>query len=83
MINCFTQLDFSVLYWIQHTFRCAVFAAGVSVLLVAMVLFTHLRTLFGLVVLPVKLYLLGTGLILVPFAVMEISKALRRCIKRK
>ena len=25
MINCFTQLDFSVLYWIQHTFRCAVF----------------------------------------------------------
>lgn len=58
-------------------------AAGVSVLLVAMVLFTHLRTLFGLVVLPVKLYLLGTGLILVPFAVMEISKALRRWVKRK
>ena len=25
MINWFTQLDFSVLYWIQHTFRCAVF----------------------------------------------------------
>lgn len=58
-------------------------AAGLSVLLVAMVLFTHLRTLFGLVVLPVKLYLLGTGLILVPFAVMEISKALRRWMKRK
>ena len=58
-------------------------AAGLSVLLVAVVLFTHLRTLFGLVMLPMKLYLIGVGLILVPFAVMEFSKALRRWFRRK
>ena len=58
-------------------------AAGLSVLLVAVVLFTHLRTLFGLVMLPVKLYLIGVGLILVPFAVMELSKALRRWFRHK
>ncbi len=57
-------------------------AALTSVLLVAMVLFTHLRTLFGLVVLPPQLYLLGVFLILVPFGVMEVSKALQRWIKR-
>lgn len=50
-------------------------AALVSIVLVAMVLFTPVRTAFGLAVLPLKLYLLGTGLILVPLIVMELSKA--------
>ena len=56
-------------------------AAALSVLLVAMVLFTHLRKLFGLVLLPLPLYGLGIALILTPFAVTELSKAVRRLLK--
>ena len=51
-------------------------AALVSVLLVALVLFTPLQTAFGLVALPGELYLIGLGLILVPLVVTELSKAL-------
>ncbi len=47
-----------------------------SVLLVALVLFTPLNSIFGLIILPWELYLLGLGLILVPLVIMEISKAL-------
>ena len=50
-------------------------AALSSTLLVALVLFTPLKTAFGLVTLPAKLYLLGVGLILVPLLAMELSKA--------
>ena len=50
-------------------------AALASVLLVALVLFTPARTAFGLVLLPAVDYLIGLGLILVPFVVMEVSKA--------
>lgn len=50
-------------------------AAFLSTALVALVLFTPLRTAFGLVILPGKLYLQGLGLILVPLLVMELSKA--------
>ena len=50
-------------------------AAFVSILLVSLVLFTPLKTAFGLVILPWKLYLIGLGLILVPLVVMELSKA--------
>ena len=50
-------------------------AALASTLLVALVLFTPLKTAFGLVTLPAKLYLLGVGLILVPLLAMELSKA--------
>ncbi|MCD7755588.1 MAG: cation-translocating P-type ATPase [Firmicutes bacterium] len=50
-------------------------AALVSALLVALVLFTPVRTAFALVKLPGRLYLIGIGLILVPLAVMELSKA--------
>ncbi len=50
-------------------------AALVSVLLVALVLFTPVRTAFALVKLPGWLYLIGIGLILVPLVVMELSKA--------
>ena len=50
-------------------------AALVSILLVALVLFTPLKNAFGLMLLPAHLYLIGVGLILVPFVVMELSKA--------
>ena len=51
-------------------------AALTSVLLVCLVLFTPLRTVFGLISLSGTQYLIGLGLILVPLVVMEISKAL-------
>ncbi len=51
-------------------------AALVSVLLMLLVLFTPVGIAFGLVILPGKLYLMSLGLILVPVAVMELSKAL-------
>lgn len=50
-------------------------AALASTLLVLLVVFTPVRTLFGLVALPGKLYGIGLGLILVPVLVMELSKA--------
>ena len=49
-------------------------AALISTVLVALVLFTPLRILFGLVLLPADLYLLALALIFVPLVVMEISK---------
>ena len=51
-------------------------AALTSTALVALVLFTPLRTAFGLILLPWSLYLQGLGLIFVPLLVMELSKAL-------
>ena len=50
-------------------------AALVSILMVALVLFTPLATPFGLIRLTGQLYLIGVGLILVPLVVMEIAKA--------
>ena len=50
-------------------------AALVSVLLMALVIFTPVSTVFGLITLPWWLYLAGLGLILVPLAVMELFKA--------
>ncbi|MBQ6716968.1 MAG: cation-translocating P-type ATPase [Clostridia bacterium] len=50
-------------------------AALLSVILVALVLFTPVATAFGLIALPVKLYLIALGLILVPLLVMELAKA--------
>jgi Ca2+-transporting ATPase len=50
-------------------------AALVSILMVALVLFTPVRVAFGLLLLPMELYLLGLGLVLVPVVVMELSKA--------
>lgn len=49
-------------------------AALSSTLLVALVLFTPIGKAFGMVTLSWQLYLLGLGLILVPFVVMEIGK---------
>ncbi len=51
-------------------------AALASILMVALVLFTPVRTAFGMVALPAGLYLMGLGLIIVPIVVMELSKAL-------
>lgn len=51
-------------------------AALLSLLLIALVLFTPVSVAFGMATLPWKLYLLGLGLALVPVAVMELSKAL-------
>jgi len=50
-------------------------AALASMLLVALVLFTPLSGIFGLIYLPAKVYMIGLGLILVPLLVMEIGKA--------
>ena len=51
-------------------------AALVSVILVLAVLFTPLRIAFGFVILPLWLYALALGLVLVPLAIMEICKAI-------
>ena len=51
-------------------------AALASTLLMALVLFTPIRGVFGLIALPANLYLIGFGLILVPLVVMELSKLL-------
>ena len=51
-------------------------AALISTSLVCLVLFTPLRTVFGLITLTKNLYLQGLGLILVPVLVMELMKAL-------
>lgn len=51
-------------------------AALISLLLVAIVLFTPLSSIFGLMYLPAKLYLIGLGLIFVPLVLMEIAKLL-------
>ncbi len=56
-------------------------AALISTLLVAVVLFTPLRVAFGLVLLPVNLYLIALGLILVPLVIIELSKMLRHIKK--
>ena len=50
-------------------------AALASTLLVCLVMFTPLRTVFGLIKLTGMQYLIGLGLILVPVVVMEFSKA--------
>ena len=49
-------------------------AALASLLLICLVLFTPVRMAFGLVILPLKLYLIGLGLILVPTVIMEFCK---------
>ena len=50
-------------------------AAALSVALVLLVMFTPLRSIFGLIALPAKGYGLGLLLILTPLLVMEITKA--------
>ena len=52
------------------------YAASISTLLVALVLFTPVGKAFRVVMLPWYMYLIGLGLVLVPFVVMELSKML-------
>ena len=58
---------------------CYSLAVAVTTTLVCLVLFTPLRTVFGLITLTKNLYLQGLGLILVPVLVMELMKALTAC----
>ncbi|MCR5744136.1 MAG: cation-translocating P-type ATPase [Lachnospiraceae bacterium] len=51
-------------------------AALISTLMVALVMFTPLNALFGLIYLPADLYLIGLAFIFTPVVVMEIVKAL-------
>ncbi len=57
-------------------------AVLISVALMLLVLFTPLRIPFGLVILPAHLYAIALGLILVPFVVMEVAKAIEHLIKK-
>lgn len=50
------------------------FAALISTLLVVIVLFTPVGVVFGMVALPWYAYLIGLGLLLIPFPVMELCK---------
>ena len=51
-------------------------AALTSLLMVLLVVFTPIRSAFGLVALPYYLHLIAIALIIAPFIVMEISKAI-------
>lgn len=55
-------------------------AAIASVLLVSVLLFTPIGTVFGLVRLSAKLYIISVGLIFVPLAVEEIRKVIVRLL---
>ena len=57
-------------------------ASLAAIVLMSLVLFTPLNTIFGLAYLPWKLYLIALGLIFVPLAVMEIYKLIQRLIER-
>ena len=52
-------------------------AALISILLVCVVLFTPLAIPFGLITLPMDLYIKGLILVFIPVAVMEVAKALK------
>ena len=58
-------------------------ASLASILLMALVLFSPLRIPFGLVILPWELYLIGLGLIITPFIIMELAKLIIKLFKRK
>ena len=51
-------------------------AAAISILLVALVLFTPVSIAFGIITLPLHLYLKGLGLVFMPVIIMELAKAL-------
>ncbi len=55
-------------------------AVLISVILMLLVLFTPVGIAFGLIRLPLYLYLVALGLILVPMVVMELSKAIHSVV---
>lgn len=83
MVLSLSQLVQSFNMRSEHSlFRIGVFsnhklnwACLISLLLVALVLFTPVGIAFGLITLSWDLYLIGLGLALVPLVVMEFSKA--------
>ncbi len=83
MVLAFSQVVQAFNMRSEHSlFRIGVFsshklnlAALASILLAALVLFTPLSALFGLIPLTASLYLRGLALIFVPILVMELSKA--------
>lgn len=58
-------------------------AALVSVLLMVLVVFTPISSAFGLIKLPLNLYLISLGLIFVPLVVMELAKMMGFIAHRK
>lgn len=58
-------------------------AVLISFALMGLVLFTPLSAVFGLIILPLNLYLIAALLILTPIAVTEISKAIISRIQKK
>jgi len=57
-------------------------AVLISVLLVLLVLFTPLKSAFGLVYLTKELYLIAVGLVFVPLIIMEIAKLISYIFKK-
>ena len=64
---------FKVGFFANHKLN---WACLISLLLVALVLFTPVGIAFGMMTLPNKLYLIGLGMALVPILVMELAKAI-------
>lgn len=70
----------------EHSiFRIGVFtnpnlnkAALISIILMAIVLFTPVSIAFGLIYLPAKMYLIALGLMFIPTVIMETVKAIAR-----
>ena len=58
-------------------------SALVSVLLMVLVVFTPISSAFGLIKLPLNLYLISLGLIFVPLVVMELAKMMGFIAHRK
>ena len=74
----------------QSLFKTGIFgnhklnwAALISVALTLLVLFTPVSAAFGLIRLPLSLYIIGTALIFVPVLVMEAAKAFGRSSVKK
>ncbi len=78
VVQAFNMRSYQSLFKIGlFTNRKLNLAALVSTLLMVLVLFTPVSVAFGLISLPVNAYLIGVGLALVPFPVLEIAKAFK------
>lgn len=63
----------------NHKLNWAVLA---SLALTCFVLFTPAHIAFGLMILPVKMYVVAIGLVLMPLVVMELSKTIKIMVRR-
>lgn len=71
---------FRIGFFSNHKLNWAVL---ISLLLMALVLFTPVGIAFGLVKLPAQLYLTALGLILIPLVVTELSKAFKALLHKQ